>query len=278
MSAPRPDTLVSVRNLSKTYVQRRAFSGRRFSIEALRQINVEIRRASTLALVGESGAGKSTLARCLALLEKPTAGDICFEGANLLGLNRKQLFAVRRRIQLVFQDPASALNPGMTAAEVVEEPLLIRRESTKAERRRRTLEALDQVELPASCAEKRPLDFSGGQRQRLAIARALILRPALLIFDEALSNLDLATRDTIISLLEALQVERGLTLVHVLHDLHLASELASDVAVMFEGQIIEQESADRLFSRPGHPYTRLLLGGLQACDSDSEAAPFEVSA
>lgn len=278
MSALPPNTLVSVRNLSKTHVQRRAFSGTKFTVEALRGISLDIRRTSTLALVGESGAGKSTLARCLALLEKPTAGEIWFDGANLLALDRKQLFPVRRRIQFVFQDPASALNPGMTAGEILEEPLLVQRESTKAERRRLALEGLDQVGLPRASAEKRPLDFSGGQRQRLAIARALVLRPELLILDEALSSLDLATRDSIVNLLGALQAQGEFTLVHVLHDLRLASELADDVAVMFEGQIVERESAQRLFARPEHPYTRSLLRGLQRRDGASEASIVEVPA
>ncbi len=261
MNAHSPDVLVSVGNLSKTYVQRRAFSGTKFTVEALRQINLDIRRATTLALVGESGAGKSTLARCLALLESPTAGEIRFDGADMLALGRKQRFALRRRVQLVFQDPASALNPGMTAAEIIEEPLLIQRESTKSERKRRALEALEQVGLPSASAQKRPLDFSGGQRQRLAIARALVLRPEVLIFDEALSNLDLATRDSIVNLLETLQAERELTVVHVLHDLRLAFELASDVAVMLDGQIVDKGTAERLFSCSEHPYTRSLLDG-----------------
>ncbi len=275
MTTLAPDTLVSIRDLTKTYVQRRAFSGTQFTIEALRGLNLEIRRASTLALVGESGAGKSTLARCLGLLERPSAGEIWFDRVNVLALDRRQLFPVRRRIQLVFQDPASALNSGMTAAEILEEPLLIQYDLTKAERHRRALDLLDEVELPASSAEKRPLDFSGGQRQRLAIARALMLRPELLILDEALSNLDLATRDSIVDLLDALQAEQGLTLVHVLHELRLASQLASDVAVMFDGQIVEHGSADRLFSRPEHPCTRALLRGFRSSQEAPEAMHVE---
>lgn len=257
-----PSALVSVRNLSKSYIQRRAFSGTKFTVDALRGVDLDVRRGTTIALVGESGAGKSTLVRCLALLEKPTSGEILLDGVNLLSLRRKQLFPVRRQIQLVFQDPASALNPGMTAAEIIEEPLAIQREGAKGDRRRRALKLLDQVGLPAASAGKRPLDFSGGQRQRLAIARALALQPKLLILDEALSNLDLATRESIVSLLDALQAEHALTYLHVLHDLHLASELAVEVAVMFEGQIVEHQSAGRMFAQPEHPYTRSLLRAL----------------
>jgi ABC-type glutathione transport system ATPase component len=271
MNAARPDPLLSIRNLRKSYVQRRAFSGTKFTLEALRGVNLDIRRTSTLALVGESGAGKSTLARCLALLEKPTSGEIWFDGASLLALDRKQLFPIRRQIQLIFQDPASALNPGMTAAEIIEEPLLIQREGTKSERRRRALEALEEVGLPASAAQKRrPLDFSGGQRQRLAIARALALRPKLLILDEALANLDLATRDSLISLLDRLQAEHALTYIHVLHDLRLASELAAEAAVMCEGHIVEHAPTGRLFAHPEHPYTRSLLGALDSSSAMRE--------
>jgi len=275
MNAGLTDTLVSIRNLTKTYVQRRAFSGTRFTIEALRQTSLDVRRASRLALVGESGAGKSTLARCLALLEKPSGGEIWMGGANLLALSRKELFSVRRGIQLIFQDPASALNPGITAAEIIEEPLIIQRQGSPGERRRRALQLMDQVGLPSVAAEKRPLDFSGGQRQRLAIARALALRPKLLILDEALSNLDLATRDSIISLLDALQAEHGLTYLHVLHDLRLALELADEVAVMFEGQIVERAAASRLSACPEHPYTCSLLHALYSLQSARESAQAE---
>lgn len=264
MNSAPPDAIIAVRNLRKSYAQRRAFSGAKFTIDALRGIDLDIREGSTLALVGESGAGKSTLVRCLALLEKPTTGEIWFDSVNLAALRRKQTFPVRRQIQLIFQDPASALNPRMTAAEIIQEPLLIHRVGTPSERRCRALQLLEQVGLPAAAAQKRPLGFSGGQRQRLAIARALALQPRLLILDEALSSLDLATRDSIVALLNRLQTEGALTFVHVLHDLCLASELATDVAVLFEGQIVEHAPTHQLFARPGHPYTRSLLHALRS--------------
>jgi len=259
MNTPAPDALASIRNLSKRYVQRRAFSRTRFAVDALRGVNLEIRHGSTMALVGESGAGKSTLVRCLALLEKPTDGEIWFDALNLLSLDRGQLFSIRGQIQLIFQDPVSALNPGMSVAEIIEEPLLIQMWGTKYERRRRAMELIDQVGLATVSAPKRPLDLSGGQRQRLAIARALALRPKLLILDEAFSNLDLATRESILLLLAALQAEHALTYVHVLHDLRLACEVSGEVAVIHQGQIVEHTSTERLFSHPEHPYTRLLL-------------------
>lgn len=262
MTTVSTDGLASLRNVSKRYVQRRAFSGTKFVVDALREINLTIRRDSTVALVGESGAGKSTLARCLALVEKPSEGELWFDGINLLTLNRRQLFPLRRQIQLIFQDPASALNPGMTAAEIVEEPLVIQRSGAKHERRRRALELLDQVGLPAASAKKRPLDFSGGQRQRLVLARALALRPRLLILDEALSNLDLATRDSMLLLLGVLQAELALSYVHILHDLRLAYEVSGEAAVLYQGRIVEHATTERLFAHPGHPYTQSLLHAL----------------
>jgi len=259
MSAVRTEVLVSIRGLGKRYVQKRPLSGTEFVIEALCDVNLEIRRGATTALVGESGAGKSTLVRCLALLEKPTSGEIEFDGRNLLALSGKDLFHARREIQLVFQDPISSLNPGMTAAEIIAEPLAIQREGTNSERLRRAVELMDHVGLPSGSADKRPLEFSGGQRQRLAIARALALRPKLLVLDEAFSNLDLATRESLLRLLRDLQAEDSLTYLHVSHDLRMVGDLADEVAVMCEGRIVEHGPTAELFARPQHGYTRALL-------------------
>ena len=168
MSPARTDVLVSVRALTKSYVQKRAFSGATFTVDALRDVNLEIRRGTTIALVGESGAGKSTLVRCLALLEKPTSGEIDLDGRNLLELDGSELFHARRQIQLVFQNPTSSLNPGMSASEIVGEPLAIQCDLTKEERRRREVELMGMVGLSWEWARKRPFEFSGGQRQRLA--------------------------------------------------------------------------------------------------------------
>ncbi|MFZ0214224.1 MAG: dipeptide/oligopeptide/nickel ABC transporter ATP-binding protein [Candidatus Acidiferrales bacterium] len=256
------NALVSISSLSKRYAQKRPFSGSKFTIDALNDVSLTIEHGATLALVGESGAGKSTLARCLSLLEPPTRGTIRFEGIDLLSLDRKALFQIRRQIQLIFQDPTSSLNPGMTAAEVIAEPLAIQREGTKTSRRRRALELMDHVGLPASSAQKLSLEFSGGQRQRLAIARALALQPKLLILDEALSNLDLATQESILQLLRELQAVHSLTYVHVSHDLRMVSELTGEVAVMHEGRIVERKPNAVLFAHPEHPYTLALLGAI----------------
>jgi peptide/nickel transport system ATP-binding protein len=259
--------LMHVRNLGKTYIQRRRFSGSTFVVRAFENVDVSIPRGKTFALVGESGAGKSTLARCIALLEKPTAGEIWFDGENVADLGKKQLFAFRRGIQLVFQDPTSALNPRMTASQIITEPLAIHRIGTHAEQKEKALQLMEQVGLPVISAEKRSLDFSGGQRQRLAIARALALDPCLLILDEALSNLDAQNQDLILQLLADLQAARSLTYIHVCHELSLVRRFADEVAVMRDGTIVECQPAAELFARPQHPYTRELLAAMPSVDS-----------
>jgi len=267
MSATSPEPLVRVRNLSKQYVQRRPFARAKFIIQALENVNLTIHRGATLALVGESGAGKSTLVRCLALLETPTHGEVWFEGVNLVTLGRKARFLMRRQVQLIFQDPTSALNPSLTAGEIIAEPLVIQREGTKQQRRRRALDLMEQVGLPGKWECKLPLEFSGGQRQRLAIARAMALEPTLLILDEALSGLDLANQEMILRLLADLQAMRSLTCIHVAHDLRMVSDLADEVAVMHGGKIVEQKRVAELFSHAEHPYTQDLLAAMPALDS-----------
>lgn len=259
MNAPGTDVLLSARRIAKRYEQKSPLSGTKLFVEALRGVDLDVQRGATAALVGESGTGKSTLVRCLALLEKPTSGEIEFEGRELLKLSGAELFRARREIQIVFQDPTSSINPRMTAAEIVAEPLEIQREGTKDGRRDAAIALLDQVGLPPSSAEKLPFEFSGGQRQRIAIARALALRPRLLILDEAFSNLDLATRDSLLRLLSELQARHSLTYLHVSHDLRLVAETASEVFVMYDGKIVEHARTSDLFARPRSEYARMLI-------------------
>ena len=261
------EPFVRIRGLSKKYVQRRPLTRTKFTIEALENVDLTIRRGTTLALVGESGAGKSTLVRCLCLIEKPTSGEIWFDGVNLLTLGRKELFPVWRQIQIIFQDPTSALNPRFTAGEIIAEPLAIQHEGTKQQRRQRALQLMEQVGLCGKDENKLPLEFSGGQRQRLAIARALALEPKLLILDEALSSLDLANQEMILRLLDDLQARHALTYVHVSHDLRMVSDLADEVAVMLEGKIVEQKRTSDLFLRAEHPYTQDLLDAARPLES-----------
>jgi peptide/nickel transport system ATP-binding protein len=259
--------LVRVEHLSKQYVQRTALARSRVIVQALDDASLTIRRGSTFGLIGESGSGKSTLARCLALLEKPSGGAIWFAGENLLKMNAKGFLACHRRIQLIFQDPTSALNPRLSAAEIVAEPLAIQGEGTRQWRRRRALELMEQVGLPARWEHRRPPEFSGGQRQRLAIARALSLEPELLILDEALSSLDLANQEMLLQLLADLQTAHSLTYLHISHDLRLVSQCADEVAVMYEHRIVEQKMAPELFASPEHRYTRELLAAMPSLES-----------
>lgn len=273
-SQPRPnpdavshEPLLRVCGLCKQFAPRRNFSRTKFLVSAFESVDLQLFRGRTLALVGESGAGKSTLARCIALLERPSSGNITLDGVELLTLDNRQLFPMRRRIQLIFQDPASALNPQMTALEIIAEPLAIHNVGTKAERRERALHLMEQVGLETAAAQKTPFEFSGGQRQRLAIARALALEPELLILDESLSALDALNRDLIVQLLVNLQAARALAYLYVSHDLRLVSQFADEVAVMYQGKIVEQRKTRELFAHPAHFHTRELLSTVHSVES-----------
>jgi len=259
--------LLKVTGLSKQYVQQRALSRAKFTVNAFQDVNLTLFRGKTLALVGESGAGKSSLARCIALLERPTAGKIELEGRDLLALGRKSLFPIRRRMQMIFQDPTSALNPQLTAWELIAEPLAIQHEGTKSQRRKRAMQLMEEVGLDAKSERKLALEFSGGQRQRLAIARALALQPSVLIIDEALSNLDALNQALILELLAELQDSQSLAYLHISHDLRLVSQFADEVAVMHEGRIVEQQSTRELFAAPAHPYTAELVASVSSIES-----------
>src|SRR5580700_10262234 len=261
------EPLLRVTGLCKQFVQRCNFSRQQFSVNAFEDVNLQLFRGRTLALVGESGAGKSTLARCIALLERPTQGNIALDGADLLTLDKKRLFAIRRRIQLIFQDPASALNPQLTACEIIAEPLAIQKVGTKKQRIERALQLMDQVGLETAAAQKRPFEFSGGQRQRLAIARALALEPDVLILDESLSALDALNRDLILQVLVDLQAARSLAYLYVSHDLRLVSQFADEVVVMYQGRIVELKKTRELFARPAHFHTRELLATVHSVES-----------
>ncbi len=258
------EPLLRVRGLRRQYVTRRGWSHRRRRVRALDGVDLTVEKGTALALVGETASGKSTLARCLALLERPDSGSIRFRGRDLPGAGSRGVGRLERRrlagqIQLIFQDPASALNPRFSAAEIVAEPLRVQRLGDHRERRRRALEAMEQVGLLPRWADRRPAQLSGGQRQRLAIARALVLEPALLILDEALSALDLAVQARIANLLLELQAARGLTYVLVSHDLQVAGHLADEVAVLQAGKIVERGPAESVFRSPKHAHTRQLI-------------------
>lgn len=255
------EPILEARNLSKTYVQRRPLTRRKFVVEAFAEVNLSIHPQTTFAIVGESGAGKSALARCLAFLEEPTQGEIRYAGSGALAA-KNQMPSIRRQVQLILQDPASSLNPRFAAWEIIAEPLAVQGIGTDARRRDKAVDWMQQVGLPPEWQLKRPLEFSGGQRQRLAVARALILQPAVLILDEALSNLDVANQEMILGLLGDLQASRSLTYIHIAHDLGLVSQIADEVAVMQRGRIVEHGRTAELFACPEHPHTKELLSAV----------------
>ena len=267
-------TLVRVEGLRKSY-ERGSFWSRHKNLIALRDVDLEIAEGSSMALVGESGSGKSTLARCLARMEEPTGGEIWFDGQNLLTLRGEVLFRVRCEIQLVFQDSATALNPRFSAEEIISEPLAIQGESAK-KRKQVATEWMERIGLPGAWLQRRPHVFSGGQRQRLAIARALVIQPRLLILDEALAGLDLSVQAQIVNLLLNLQTWNGLTCLYISHDLGLMGAIADEIAVMHDGQIVERQTTRQLFAYPQHIVTQGLLAAIPGRNLD-DSAPEQIA-
>jgi ABC-type glutathione transport system ATPase component len=264
--------LVRAVGLSKSYVQRAPFSQKRFVIDALVDVELEVAPASLTALVGESGSGKSTLARCLAMLEKPDGGETWFEGEEISRATDRDLALLRPKIQMVHQDSAGALNPWFTAAQIIAEPLDIQRRESGPMLRSRACELMEEVGLSANWAGRRPLEFSGGQRQRLAIARAIALKPVFLILDESLSGLDLSTQAQVLNLLLDLQKAHSLTYLLISHDLSLIGQVADSVAVMHRGRIVEHGTRQDIFTNPRHAHTRELLNSVRLVESSFRTA------
>ncbi len=251
--------LLRVCGLHKHYVRRSDIWKKRISIEAVRGVDFEIAAGTTLALVGRSGSGKSTVARCVARLERPDAGQVYIGGKDISFLRNRDLREFRTETQMIFQDAATSMNPRFSAAQTIEEPFLIQQRGSKAERRIRAKELMYEVGLSPNAADRPVTEFSGGQRQRLAIARALALQPKLLVVDEALSGLDLSTEAQIINLLLELQAAHSLTYLFISHDLPLVARLADTLAVISAGKIVEQGPTAQLISNPNHPETKALL-------------------
>ena len=228
------------------------------AFRAVQDISFDVDRGSTLAIVGESGCGKSTIAKSLVRLVTPCAGSISFDGTDIAGLSERALRPFRARIQMVFQDPYGSLDPHLTAAQIVAEPLQVRGVRSRAERRRRAAELVDQVGLPSSALDRRPSEFSGGQRQRIGIARALASDPDLLVCDEATSALDVSVQAQVLDLLRAIQHESGITYVFISHNLGVVREISDAVVVMSKGRIVESGVTDDVLARPMNPYTAAL--------------------
>ncbi|MDH6214058.1 ABC transporter ATP-binding protein [Streptomyces pseudovenezuelae] len=272
---PDDPLLLEVRGLVKHFKAGGLPMGgrRRDPVKAVDGVDLTLSRGSTLGLVGESGCGKSTLARLLMALDRPTSGTVLVEGRNLLALPSAELRRRRRDIQLVMQDPYTSLDPRMTALEIVREPLDIHRDlMPKRERATRARELLEMVGLDPGHAHRHPHQFSGGQRQRLGIARALALRPKILVCDEPVSALDVSVQAQVINLLKELQREFGLSYVFIAHDLAVVRHVADEVAVMYLGRIVEHGDRDTVYSRPAHPYTRALLSAVPDPDPHRRGA------
>jgi peptide/nickel transport system ATP-binding protein len=250
--------LLKVENLVKHYPARRTAHSKD-KLAALDGVSLSIPQQTTLALVGESGSGKSTLALCVACLEPPASGSIWFEGIDVAALGENQQRLLRPKIQLVFQDPASSLNPRWTVLDIVSEPFLVQHRFTKPDRAVRALQLLDRVAIPRKMAGRTPSELSGGQKQRLAIARALALEPKLVILDEALTALDCSVQAQIANLLLDLQSSLGLTYLFITHDFAMAAHLADQIAVMDHGRIVESGPAEKILSSPSREVTRSLL-------------------
>jgi len=253
--------LLKAENLLKRYAKR-SLAGAREELLALDGVSLTIFPGTTLAVVGESGSGKSTLASCLACLESPTAGNIWFEGKDLVKLGARARRQVRPQIQLIFQDPASSLNPRWSVLEILVEPLILQRKFKPEEMKQRANSLLERVGLSPDIVERLATELSGGQRQRLAIARALALEPKLLILDEALSALDCSVQAQIANLLMELQGSLGMTYLFITHDLDMAAYLADEIAVMNRGRIAEQGPADKILKQPQHETTLRLLAAV----------------
>ena len=255
--------LLEVENLVRHFVVRRSLFGTAAAtVRAVDGVSFRIDAGETLALVGESGCGKSTVGRLVLRLIEPTAGEVRFEGENISGLGAGALRAFRRHAQLVFQDPYASLNPRMTVGEILAEPLVIHAIVPPELRAKRVAELLDMVGLASTLARRYPHEFSGGQRQRIAIARALAVEPKLIICDEPVSALDVSIRAQVLNLLRDLQARLGLAYLFISHDLAVVKHIATRVAVMNLGRIVETAPVAKLFAGPRHPYSRALLSAI----------------
>jgi peptide/nickel transport system ATP-binding protein/oligopeptide transport system ATP-binding protein len=251
----RGDPIVSVRDLQVRFQT----TDRRATVKAVDGVNFDVRRGETFGIIGESGSGKTTIGRALVFLLKPSAGSILHDGIDPQALPRKAFQSHRRDYQIIFQDPNAALNPRMTIIASVLEPLELARAGTRAEQVARAREAMDRVGLPQEIGERYPHQLSGGQKQRVVIARALTLKPKLIVCDEVVAALDMSIRGDVLNLFAELQRDLGLTYVFITHDLSVVSHISERIAVMYLGRFVELGPTDDIAKRPLHPYTQALL-------------------
>jgi len=231
-------------------------------VYALNDVDLTLRKAETLSLVGESGCGKTTMGKAIVGLYPPEKGQILFNGVNVGAMGPRQRHDIQKDIQMIFQDPYASLNPRKKVIQILERPLKTYTRLTKPQRRKKVLETCEKVGVEESYLSRYPHQFSGGQRQRVAIARAIILNPALVVADEPISALDVSIQAQILNLMMDLQEQMGLTYLFITHDMSVVKHISDEIAVMYLGQIVEWTTKNRLFDRPGHPYTRMLLNAV----------------
>ena len=261
------DSLVETRELSKHFPgPRQSLLSPRATLRAVEKVSLKIRRGEVLGLVGESGCGKSTLGQTILNLYTPTSGQIFFEGANIQELKTGELRTLRRKMQIVFQDPYSSLDPRMPIGNAIAEPLIIHKMASGTELEDRVSASLKTVGLNPGLRNRYPHEFSGGQQQRIALARALAVTPSFLVADEPISSMDVSIQGQLINLLERLREQMGLTYLFISHDLRMVRHIADRVAVMYLGRIVEIADCDELFENPLHPYTQALLSAVPITD------------
>ena len=274
MERAAAEVLLEVRNLKKHFpIQRGVFRRTAGYVRAVDGVDFSLRTGETLGLVGESGCGKTTTGRLVLRAIEATAGEVLFRRADgemvdITTLSKEEMIALRREMQIIFQDPFSSLNPRMTVSDIVAEPLVIHRVASGAALKARVQELLESVGLKVQHLNRYPYAFSGGQRQRIGIARALALRPRLIVADEPVSALDVSIQAQVLNLLEDLQDELGLTYLFIAHDLSVVEHISDRVAVMYLGKIVETGDARTLYEQPRHPYTEALLSAIPIADPD----------
>lgn len=261
------ETLIQVRGLKKYFPTATSLLGKPTQVlKAVDNVSFQIARGETFGLVGESGCGKSTTGRCIVRLHDATSGVIEYDGSNIAGMKDKALRPYRRRMQAIFQDPYSSLNPSMNVMQLISEPLEIHTDYNRAERQERVLSLLDKVGLKKEHADKFPHEFSGGQRQRISIARSLAANPEFVLCDEPISALDVSVQAQVVNMLEDLQDEFGLTYLFIAHDLSMVRYISDRIGVMYLGRIVEIAASEELYTHPAHPYTQALLASIPIPD------------